>query len=145
MNYLALLIISIVAGGLQVGVLPYALVMAVVYVGFLFLPFIEVAWMAFVAGLALDVYVAGRMGVSSVILLAMVGILRLWVSQGRSGEQRAGLQDLVVYVPIAVVEAIIAGGGVTRFIGNMIAVVVMYGLASYLVGRSDLIKVRRTV
>lgn len=145
MSFPMMLILALLTAAIQVEMLPYAVAPALVYVGFLFTPFVQASWIAMIAGIGVDVFRAGGLGVSSVLYLLVIGLMKLVVSPRQESGRRTIGQDLVAYLPIAVLDMIISGGGFGRFVGDMVVIIVIYGLISFFSLKTDAITVRRNL
>lgn len=139
------LVLVVLAALFEVGLLSGAVVMAVVYVIFLHWDFSVAMIAAFVGGFVSDVIGVRRLGGSSVTLLLFVGIFQFVIGPRYFAQERERFRDVVVFLPFALVEALIHGGGLRRFIVSMMVMIVVYAGASLVVFRSGSIKVRRQV
>ena len=139
-----LIVVGMVMAGVQSGLSAYAWVLAYVYVVSLLQPFRVSAGVAFVSGLAWDVLHATRLGVSSLVFLAVVGVLHALVAGRFSGLRRQAIGDGLMFVPFAVIDALVVGS-LQRLAGDMVAYFVVYGVVVFVSSRRGTITVRRPV
>lgn len=137
-------LLGVLFAGIQVGLSSYSWVFAYIYSISILYSFPIVVVVAFVSGLAFDILRVARLGLYSILLLFVAGLLRVGVGPRLSGSRRNLLVDGLLFLPIAVVDAIIVSS-LKRFFGNLIVFVIVYSVVRFVSSRSDAIMIRRSI
>lgn len=137
MAYWIVLILALV---LQASVMPAGIFWVGLYVGALFGEPKTMFAGAAVLGFLYDVARVGRLGLGSMMALLVVAY-SYWLA--RSGGNRNLGRDLVVFIPVAIADTILIGGGLWRLVLTILFFVLWYEVVAYGAGARGEIKVRR--
>lgn len=144
MSLLVILITSLVLAGFQGVVVFSNFLLVYVYIVLLHYPFRYVVLTSLLAGLAYDVLTIGKLGQTTLIFLILVGAVKFLRSSVDSSGSGSLLSDLLMFLPIAIVDSVMSGN-LLRFVYDMVICFVFCEIARYFSYRAGDIKIRRVV